>query len=190
MEQEQRSSISAVEVEALVKQVVEEYRQREQSNAEPAYKAELLDERRRREQLERRVNELVEENNRARKQAEETERSGAIRNELQRAGVQKLELAYKAIQNDVVRVEDGRLVGNGESGPVPLKEFVQEFVQSNPEFLPARISGGSGATPGVRMTPPSGGIEIDKIRPGMSRDEMERARLEILRVASQTLKGQ
>ncbi|MFN0167688.1 MAG: hypothetical protein ACKV22_14775 [Bryobacteraceae bacterium] len=192
MEQERRDStnVEAPEVELLIKQVVEEYRQREQANSEPAYKAELLDERRRREQLERRLNELVEENNRTRRQAEEAERSSAIRSELQRAGVQKVDLAYKAIHGDVVRTEDGRLIGNGESGAVPLKEFVLEFVQSNPEFLPARISGGSGTTPGARVNPAGGGIEIEKIRPGMSRDEMERARLEILRVASQTLKGQ
>jgi hypothetical protein len=182
MEQERRDStnVEAPEVEALIKQVVEEYRQREQANSEPAYKAELLDERRRREQLERRLNELVEENNRTRRQAEEAERSSAIRSELQRAGVQKVDLAYKAIHGDIVRAEDGRLIGNGDSGAVP----------SNPEFLPARISGGSGTTPGARVNPAGGGIEIEKIRPGMSREEMERARLEILRVASQTLKGQ
>jgi ABC-type polysaccharide/polyol phosphate transport system ATPase subunit len=32
-------------------------------------------------------------------------------------------------------------------------------------------------------------IELDKIRPGMSAEEMQRVREEIVRVASQTLRG-
>ena len=42
---------------------------------EPAYKTELQEERRRREQLEKRVNELVEENKRSRAVADEAQRS-------------------------------------------------------------------------------------------------------------------
>ena len=42
--------------------MIEEFVQAEQVKAEPAYKAELLDERKRREDLEKRVNELVQEN--------------------------------------------------------------------------------------------------------------------------------
>ncbi len=39
--------------------------------------------------------------------------------------------------------------------------------------------------------PPSGGeaITLDRIRPGMSAEEMQRVREEIVRVASQTLRG-
>ena len=35
----------------------------------------------------------------------------------------------------------------------------------------------------------SGGVDIDKIGPSMSKEELERVRQEILRVASQTLRG-
>ena len=178
------------DVDGLVRRVIDEYRQRDNANSEPAYKAELIEERKRREQLEKRVNELVEENQRSRRQAEELERIGAIRNELQHAGVQKVDLAYKAVQEDIVRTEDGRILGRSEAGAVPLREYIADFVQANPEFLPARITGGSGVGPGSRVAPSGSGVELEKIRPGMSREEMERARLEILRVASQTLKGQ
>ena len=59
----------------------------------------MQEERKRREQLERRLNELVEENKRSRQMAEEAERSAAIRAELQRLGVAKVDLAFKAVQD-------------------------------------------------------------------------------------------
>ena len=67
-----------------------------------------------------------------------------------------------------------------------VKDYLANFVTANPEFLPARISGGSGVTPGhkapaERPTP----VDIDRIRPGMSREEMDRVRQEIVRLASQ-----
>jgi hypothetical protein len=125
---------------------------------------ELAEERRRREGLEKRI--------------EEAERGSAIRAELQKLGVAKLDLAYKAVKDEVPR--DG-----GE-----MKEFLKKFVGENPELLPARVAGGSGASGGTRGSGAgSGGVDIDKIRPGMSAEEMDRVRQEIARVASQTLRG-
>ena len=157
---------------------------RSRPRIEPAYKAELQEERKRREQLERRLNELVEENKRSRQMAEEAQTSSAIRAELQRLGVAKVDLAFKAVRDDIVRTEDGRLVARGESGETGMKEYLANFVSANPEFLPARISGGSGVT----RRPESaggrrGGVDLDRIRPGMSREEMERVRQEIIRVS-------
>ena len=46
-------------------------------------------------------------------------------------------------------------------------------MQENPELLPARIAGGSGAQT-ARETPSTGdrpGIEIEKIKPGMSKED-------------------
>ena len=40
----------------------------------------------------------------------------------------------------------------------------------------------------IQATVPS--VELEKIRPGMSREDMERARQEIIRVAADALKGQ
>jgi hypothetical protein len=173
-----------------VKQAIQEYAANEQAKSEPAYKVELQEERKRREQLERRLNEVVEENKRTRKLADEAERGSAVRAELQKLGVAKVDLAFKAVQDGVLRGEDGRFVARGENGEVSLKDYLSSFVSQNPEFLPARISGGSGITATLKA-PPSGGepITLDRIRPGMSAEEMQRVREEIVRVASQTLRG-
>lgn len=174
-----------MDVHAIVRQVMAEFVEQQKAASEPAHKAELQEERKRREELERRMNALVEENKRARQQAAEAERSSAIRTELQRLGVAKVDLAYKAVQDGVVRTEDGRLVARGESGEVGLKDYLAGFVAENPELLPARIAGGTGMT--TTHKAPREGVDLEKIRPGMSKEEMERVRQEILRVTAQTL---
>ena len=177
-------------VQAIVQQAVDEYMRQDVARREPAYKTELHEERRRRESLEKRVNELVEENKRSRAVAEEAQRSGSIRTELQKLGVAKVDLAYKAVQDGIVRSEDGRLVARGEGGEQPLGDFLAAFVQENPEFLPARIAGGSGMTATQKAPSQAGGgaIDLDKISPSMSKEELDRVRQEILRVATQTLR--
>ncbi len=177
------------DVQTIVRETIEEFLRREQARTEPAHKAELLEERKRREQLEKRVNELIEENRRARQAAEEADRNAAIRAELQRLGVTKVDVAHKAVKEDVVRAEDGRLVARSEQGELTLREYLAGFVAENPEFLPARIAGGSGTTGPQRTTAPAGGADLDKIKPGMSAEEAERIRQEIIRVAGQTYRG-
>ncbi len=181
--------MEGIDVQAIVRQAIQEYTASEQAKNEPAYKAELLEERKRREQLERTLNELVPENKRSRQVAEEAERGSAIRAELQRLGVAKIDLAFKAVQDGIARTEDGRLVARGENGEIAVKEYLTAFVNDNPEFLPARIAGGTGMT---AMKAPAAGTEtvsIEQIRPGMSAEEMQRVREEIVRVASRTLRG-
>jgi hypothetical protein len=149
-------------------------------------KEELEEARRQREELEQKVAALVAENERTRVRAEEAERSAAVRAELQRHGVSKLDLAYKAIRDEITRSEEGKLIAQGGAD---FRDYVRQFVTENPELLPARVSGGSGAManePNGRM---DGGVDFERIRPGMSPDEMERVRQEIARVASQTLRG-
>lgn len=186
----EESAKNPMDVESIVQRAVQEYMRQDVSKKEPAYKAELQEERRRREQLEKRLNEVVEESKRNRKIAEEAQRTSTIRTELQQLGVTKLELAYKAVQDGIYRTEDGRFVAKGEAGEVPAKEYLSGFVQENPEFLPARISGGSGFT-GNQKTPVNSPppVDIDRIHPGMDKAEMERIRQEIVRVASQALKS-
>ena len=88
-----------------------------------------------------------------------------------------------------MRTEDGRLVAKADNGETGIKDYLSGFVTENPEFLPARISGGSGVTSSQKAVSASAEpVDLDKIRPGMSREEMERARQEILRIASQNLK--
>jgi ATP/maltotriose-dependent transcriptional regulator MalT len=185
---EQTTNSADIDVQGIVQQAVQEYVRQDTSRREPAYKAELQEERKRREQLERRVNELVEENRRSRQVAEEAERSTNIRAELQKLGVSKIDLAYRAVQSDIYRGEDGRLLARTGQGDTAAGEYLRQFVAENPEFLPARIAGGSGATNAHRL-PAANGIDLDKIGPGMSKEDLERARQEILRVATQTLRS-
>lgn len=177
-----------VDVRSLVRAAIEEFVQTQQQKAEPAYKAELQDERKRREGLETRVNQLVEENRRARAVAEEADKSSQIRSELQRLGVAKVDLAFKAVRDDVVRSEDGRLQPRGQEGK-SLQEFLSSFVQENPELLPARIAGGSGAQTASRNSAPAPSVDLDTITPGMNKEDLDRVRKEISRLATQALRG-
>ncbi|MBV6430878.1 MAG: hypothetical protein IANPNBLG_00998 [Bryobacteraceae bacterium] len=179
------------DIRTLIRQVIREYHTDEKERSEPAYKVELEEERRRREQLERRMNELVEENRRSRAMAEEAERQTAIRTELQKHGVTKLDLAFKVVKDDVRRTGEGQYLARGVEGDVPLAEYVTRFVQENPELLPARLSGGSGAASGVRSsTPtPTAFLDLDKIRPGMDPKDLARIREEVARVAQRSLSG-
>ncbi len=179
----------STDLRPIIQGVIEEFVRAQQVKAEPAYKAELMDERKRREDLERRLNDLVQENQRSRQIAEEAERSSSIRAELQRLGVAKVDLAYRAVRDDIQRAEDGRLVARGTQGEVPVKDYLAQFVQENPELLPARMTGGSGMSAAPKTPPSSGAVDMDKIRPGMNPEELEKVRQEISRVASQTLRG-
>src|ERR1035437_3856919 len=105
-----------VNVQAIVQEAINEYMRQDSVRREPAYKTELQEERKRREQLEKRLNEMGEENKKARAVADEAQRATAIRSELQRLGVVKVELAYKAVQDGIVRTEDGRVTARGEGG--------------------------------------------------------------------------
>jgi hypothetical protein len=138
--------------------------------------------------LEQRVNELVAENQRAREAAEASERSASIRAELQRLGVVKLDLAYRAVKDDVYRADDGRLMARGG---MDLKSYLGQFVGENPELLPARLGGGSGAAHGSREVEgvDSSRIDLSRIRPGMNPEELDRVRQEVARVAARTLRG-
>ena len=97
-----------------------------------------------------------------------------------------MDLAYKAIRDEIHRAEDGTLVAQGGGG---IREHVEQFVKENPELLPARLGGGSGAGGGQRSSPGEAPVELEKIRPGMSPEELNRVRQEIARVASLTLRG-
>jgi hypothetical protein len=186
---DEQVEVQADGIRAIVRETIEEFVRNDQAKAEPAYKNELIEERKRREQLERRLNELVEENKRSRQIAEEADRSATVRSELQRLGVAKVDVAFRAVKDDVIRTEDGRLMAKGEQGEVGLKEYLSHFLSENPEFLPARIQGGSGATVVHKSPPAAGNVDLDKIRPGMNPEDAERIRQEIVRVASQTLRG-
>lgn len=185
----EKETATTLNVREIVRQAIEEFAGSERRKDEPAYKVELRDERKRREGLEARVNQLIEENRKARALAEEADKNSQIRSELQRLGVAKVDLAFRATRDDFVRGEDGRLQTRGPEGKT-LQDHLAEFVQENPELLPARIAGGSGAQAPSRKTAPSGGgIELEKIKPGMNNEDLDRVRQEISRLATQALRG-
>ncbi len=190
MEANNKQDAPAVDMRTVIQDVIREFVKSEQQQSEPAYKAELLDERRRRETLEKRLNELAEENKKSRAMAEEAEKNSTVRSELQRLGVSKLDLAYKAIKDDIQKTEDGRLVAKNHQGEFPVRDYLQQFLNDNPELLPARIVGGSGSGTGQKApSAPAGTMELERIKPGMSAEDLERARQDIARVALQTIRG-
>ncbi len=174
---------SVNDLKKLVQEVFEEYHSVQSKRTEPAYKAELEIERKKRELMEKRLNELINENRQAKAQAESIERESIIRSELAKLGVTKIDLAYKAVKDDILRDPDGRLHGRGVDGPIYVGDFLKKFVDENPELLPARNLGGSGTSSSGRKAQSSPGIDIDSIHPGMSSDELARVRKEIARVA-------
>jgi len=184
--EENRMDEEQKDIQGIVQAVIQEFVKAEQSRAEPAYKAELTEERKRRESLEQRVNDLVAENQRARAAADEAERNTSIRAELQKLGVAKVDLAFKAVKDEIHRGEDGRLLAPGGT---EMRDYLAQFVGENPELLPARLAGGSGASGGQRGSPAAETVDLDRIRPGMNAEEKERVRQEIVRVATQTLRG-
>jgi hypothetical protein len=104
-----------------------------------------------------------------------------------------LDLAFKAVKDEISRTEDGRLVANDGNDQLTAGEYLRKFVEDNPELLPARIAGGSGSHTTTRNAVPSsshsGSIDIEKIKPGMSKEDLERVRQEVARLAGQALKG-
>jgi len=177
------------DMRAVVRNVLQEFMELEKKKTEPAYKAELLEERKRRELLEQRLNMLADENRRTRERAEEAEKNAAIHAELQKLGVAKLDLAFKAVKDDIVRGEEGNLLARTGNGDLSVRDYLKQFIHENPELLPARIVGASGSTTGQRPPTPGPGIDLDKIKPGMDPEEMERVRNEISRIAQQSWRG-
>jgi hypothetical protein len=187
MDENTKEPAQTPDLPSVVRTVIQEFMDAQRVKSEPAFKAELMEERRRREQLETRMNQLAEEAKRQRERAEEMDRNSFIRAELHKLGVTKIDLAFKAVKDDLVRNEEGTLVAKGPEGEISAKEFLITFVSENPELLPARMSGGSGTAREPRNS--TTGFDLDRIKPGMEPEEMDRVRKEIARLAQQSLRG-
>lgn len=92
----------------------------------------------------------------AERAALEEKRVSAVSAALTEVGVQKVALALRALLPDVKRGEDGAYYTGPDDNPTPLKESISQFVKDNPEFIPARGQGGSGAGAGGKR--PAGGV--------------------------------
>jgi hypothetical protein len=103
--------------------------------------------------------------------------------------VGKVHLAFRLVKDEIFRGEDGELFGDVDGVRVPFHEYLKRFVAENPEFLPPRIAGGSGAEGGQGSEMTAGGFDLDRIRPGMSPEELARAWKEVARLAGRGSRG-
>lgn len=179
---------SGVEIRDVVQEAIREFLRKKDEESEPAYRAELSEERRRREQLEGQVRDLLSKMRESEQEVARTRMTTAVKEELQRQGVTKVDLAFRVIKEDIRQTEGGGYVAHGRDGDVPLKEFVKRFVDENPEFLPPRIAGGSGSSGGGNETAGTR-FDLDAIRPGMNEEERRELRKAIADLASQTFKS-
>jgi hypothetical protein len=167
-----------------IRAMIGEYMRQREGEQDVDLRAVLDEERRKRESLERQLGELGEENRRTRRQSEQTDRVSRIQSCLQELGVRKVPLALRLVKDEIVRGGDGELYAEVKGARVPYRDYLEDFVAENPEFLPPRIAGGSGASGGEREMPP-GAVDLDSIRPGMSREELAQAWKEVARLASE-----
>ena len=135
------TSTSDSEMEGIVKKAIGEFRRHTSEEEDAVLKGKLREERRRREELERRLNEMRQESRRTRQQAEETERHLQIQDALREFGVQKTNLAFRLVKDEIFRTEEGDLYADSEGERMPYREYLKRFVSENPEFLPPRITG-------------------------------------------------
>ena len=188
-EQESATQVQAGQhIRGCVHEAIQEFISHRQQESEPAHRAELNEERRRREQLEAQVRQLLEKTRESEMEVARTRMTSAVRDELQKQGVTKVDLAFRAMKDDIRQADHGGYTVRGRDGDVPLQEFVKKFVDENPEFLPPRITGGSGSS-GMGSDATGARFDIDAIRPGMSQEERRQVHAAIASLATQTFKS-
>ena len=123
--------------------------------------------------------------------AEEADRSSQIRGELQRLGVAKVDLAfrsrqgrYRAGRRRPVASQRGRMANLCRSIWPASSKRIRSFFRHE---LPAEA--GRRLRHEMQLQARSASIEIDKIKPGMSKEDLDRVRQEISRLATQALRG-
>ncbi len=177
------------DVQTIVQQAIDEYMRQDSARREPAYKTELQEERRRREQLEKRMNETGARRTSAaarwrrrpsgRQQFGRSCRSWGwrkstwlIRRCRTGSSARKTDAWWRAATTATCqRISVG--ICTGESGVSAGEDCWRNRDDGNAES---------------RTAANTGGIDLDKISPSMSKEDLERVRQEILRVASQSLR--
>ena len=94
------------------------------------------------------------------------------------------------MRDEITRGEDGSLTVKSPDGERPMREHLASFVEQNPEFLPARISGGSGVSGPQRGGQMNTALDLERIRPGMSPEDLQRVREQVSQLALQSLRGE
>src|SRR5450755_2520158 len=125
----ERADLERVDIEKVIDQALTAFQEKQRTAAEPeaALHNELSQERRKRESLEKRVNELIEEGRRARAEAEQSDRFATIKSELQQLGVTKVDLAFRAVRDDVQRDGERLLARTEDGNAVPLRDYLTQW---------------------------------------------------------------
>ena len=84
--------------------------------------------------IEHRITELENRNRLFCRQEDEALKEAAIWAGLLSLGVIKVQLAYRAIRDDVFLGEDGQYLAHTLCGDIPLDLFLEQFVKENPEL--------------------------------------------------------
>ena len=182
------TSTEGTEIRFLIRGVIEEFVRAEQVKSEPAYKAELIDERRRREELETRVNEFVKENQRTRQVADERRKyvdsygATTTGRRQSRSGLPRGERRCQTQRRRTAGWSRGS--GRGSTARLSRADSYRRIQNS------CRLAS-PGVGHGVGNESAGGTVrsDLDKIRPGMSEEELTKVRQEISRVANQAMRG-
>lgn len=156
------------------------------SKVDPKVIAQLENERKARERLEKQVNDLLGENKKTKEEAELKERLAEIKSAMSKfsfANEGTRDMAFEYFAGKIKRGEDGALVAPGKDGEVPYDHFIKGHLESNPNLLAAKQSGGGGATGGE----PYRGSKFDAsvIKPGMTSDQRKAAAAALLQARGQ-----
>jgi hypothetical protein len=112
------------------------------------------------------------------------EREMFLKDELRALGVRNVDLAFRAVRDDIGQSDSKEWVATIEGQSVPAVQFLKQFVSRNPELMPARMISGGG-TPS-RMEEYRGECDLDQIRPGMDPATMRRAREAVVKIIAQS----
>lgn len=113
------------------------------------------------------------------KAAEERERMSAIRGKLgdfQFASDAARESALRIFGGDIVRGEDGTLLGPDKT--TPADEYIAKALEETHDYLlkPKNVGGAGTVNHGSKRMPP---VDLDDIKPGMSADDRARVLAQI-----------
>ena len=81
------------------------------------------------------------------------------------------------------------LMARTAEGEKPMRDHLTAFVEQNPEFLPARISGGSGVSGPQKPAQMKFAVDLERIKPGMNQEELQHVREQVSQLALQSLRG-
>jgi hypothetical protein len=99
----------------------------------------------------------------------ETERVTSIRNVLNSIEFKDpaaREMFFKAISGDVKYDDEGRLVAEGESGVLPMADYIKTQADANQYLLAPKGGGGAGAVPGNKRPNGAGGpVKMSDLTP-------------------------